>query len=186
MLTRKQEFNRIYETHKDLVLRVAYVYAGDLMVAEDIMQEAFLKLYKEMEEKQCDSAAAWLCVTARRLAYNHQKRTRGRKVREIPVDFQSAESSGYEKCRWSTEAEYLEELTESQRRSLHEKIMVQLMEKNPRWHEAIMLVCILERSQTDAAQSMGMTEDAFYVMLHRARTWIRKKYGVEYEEMKQF
>ncbi len=29
----------------------------------------------------------------------------------------------------------------------------------------------------------GMSTQAFYTMLHRAKVWIRKKYGIEYEEL---
>ena len=49
-----------------------------------------------------------------------------------------------------------------------------------------MLVCVLEYSQTDAAKKLGMSENAFYAMLHRARLWIRKVYGSEYEELNRF
>lgn len=46
-----------------------------------------------------------------------------------------------------------------------------------------MLTCYLEISQVEAAEMMDMSVDAFYVMLHRARNWIKKKYGVEYDEL---
>ena len=31
-----------------------------------------------------------------------------------------------------------------------------------------------------------MTENAFYVMLHRARNWIYEEFGVEYEELDKY
>lgn len=31
---------------------------------------------------------------------------------------------------------------------------------------------------------MGMKKDAFYVLLYRARKWIKKTFSVEYEELK--
>ena len=46
MLTGNREFNEIYEKHKNLVLKAAYIYSGDNYdVAEDITQDTFLKLY---------------------------------------------------------------------------------------------------------------------------------------------
>ena len=37
--------------------------------------------------------------------------------------------------------------------------------------------------QAKAAEMLGMRTQALYTMLHRAKKWIRKKFGVEYEEM---
>lgn len=59
------------------------------------------------------------------------------------------------------------------------------MKKNPRWHEAIMMVGYLEIPTAEAAERLGISENAFYAMMHRARKWIYKKFGVEYEELKR-
>ena len=37
--------------------------------------------------------------------------------------------------------------------------------------------------QEKAAEILGMRTQALYTMIHRAKKWIRKKYGAEYEEM---
>lgn len=57
------------------------------------------------------------------------------------------------------------------------------MEKNPRWHDAIVLVYYMNIPQEKAAEILGMHTQALYTMIHRAKKWIRKKYGAEYEEM---
>lgn len=184
MITEKHNFNEIYAKYKNLVLKVACMYSDDYIAAEDIMQETFLRLYKEIDEKPHPNVKAWLCTTAKYLAINCKKQAARREVSEISVlEIKSAENTDLEMNRESTEEEYFEELMEKERHSLHERIMSNLMAKNPKWYEAVMLVCVLEYSQVDAARKMGMSEDAFYVMLHRARTWIRKNYGVEYEEL---
>lgn len=184
MLTKKRNFNEIYTNYKNLVLKVAYMYSGDYIVAEDIMQETFLRLYREIDEKPHSNIKAWLCTTAKYLAINHKNQVARRAEREISeAEIKYAEGADQEMNRESTEAEYLENLTEKERLSLHERIFLHLMEKNPKWYEAIMLVCVLEYLQVDAAKKMGMSEDAFYGMLHRARKWIRKTYGSEYEEL---
>ena len=64
-------------------------------------------------------------------------------ARELLVLEEGAKDSGEEKAdvyRESVETEYLEELTERERSELNERILQHLMEKNPRWYEAIMLV----------------------------------------------
>lgn len=49
MLTEKCNFNEIYEEYKNLVLKIAYMYSEDYVAAEDIMQDTFLNLYKEID-----------------------------------------------------------------------------------------------------------------------------------------
>ena len=97
--------------------------------------------------------------------------------RELLVLEEGAKDSGEEKAdvyRESVGDKYLEELTERERSELNERILQHLMEKNPRWYEAIMLVGVAEYSQVEAARKMNMSEDAFYVMLYRARCWIKR------------
>ena len=54
--------------------------------------------------------------------------------------------------RESSEEEYMGEYTEKQRAKLHETIMTALLEKNPKWYEAVMLVCLMEYPQEEAAR----------------------------------
>lgn len=48
-----------------------------------------------------------------------------------------------------------------------------------------MMVGYLEIPTAEAAERLGISENAFYAMMHRARKWIYKKFGVEYEELKR-
>lgn len=180
MLIENHEFNEIYEKYKNLVLRVAYQVIGDLQAAEDIMQDTFLTLYKE-QGKEYRNIKAWLCLAAKHRALNYQKRL----SREIAESTLEEKISFIEPMRESSEEEYIDEYTEKQRVELHENIMTALLEKNPKWYEAIMLVCLMEYPQEEAAKKMDMKKDGFYALLHRARKWIKKTYSVEYEELKR-
>ena len=51
-MTENHEFNRIYEKYKNPILRVAYIRVKDLDIAEDIMQETFLRLLRLMEQSE--------------------------------------------------------------------------------------------------------------------------------------
>ena len=52
-------------------------------------------------------------------------------------------------------------------------------------HDAMILVYYMELPQAKAAEMMGLRVQSLHAMLHRMKKWIRKKYGVEYEEMKK-
>ena len=183
MVTENQNFNEIYEKYKNLVLKTAYRYSGNYSSADDIMQETFFALYKDMQKKeiyseeQYKNIKAWLITTAKHKAINSKKKV----DREISI-FEAEKNCEAE----NPENDLIEALKEQETENLHERIMTTLFEKNPRWHEAIFLACYLNLNQEEAAKRMGMTKGAFYLLLHRARSWIRKEFGVEYEELNKY
>ncbi|MEE1086869.1 MAG: RNA polymerase sigma factor [Schaedlerella sp.] len=182
-MTRNQNFNEIYAKYKNLVLKTAYRYSGNYSSADDIMQETFLALYKDMQKKDFDSEEqyknlkSWLITTAKNKALNLNERT----GREVSIFDAEQDLMGD-----NPEDSLIEEVEKAERAKLHERIMRALLEKNPRWHEAIFLACFLKLDQEEAAKRMGMAKGAFYILLHRARKWIRKEFGVEYEELDKY
>lgn len=183
MVTKNQNFNEVYEKYKNLVLKTAYKYSGNYSSADDITQETFLALYKDMQEKgrmseeQYSNIKAWLITTAKHKAINQRKRIE----RESSL-FDAEENMEAE----NPENSLIEEFQVMETTDLHERIMTALLKKNKRWHEAIFLACYLDMDQEEAAKQMNMEKGAFYLLLHRARTWIRKEFGVEYKELKKY
>lgn len=57
------------------------------------------------------------------------------------------------------------------------------MEKNSRWHDAVLFAYYMDIPQERVAEMMGVRIGVLHSILHRAKVWIRKTYGVEYEEM---
>lgn len=179
MLTGNREFNEIYEKYKNLVLKAAYIYSGNNYdVAEDITQDTFLKLYTKFDDLKGGNLSAWLFTTAKNAALNYKKKH----DREI-LSVDDEEYTDNEPYRESTEEEYAENELERERARLHDRIFQGLMEKNPRWYEAVFLAYYMEIPQEKVAQMMDIRLGVLHSILHRAKKWIRKTYGVEYEEM---
>lgn len=179
MLTGNREFNEIYEKYKNLVLKAAYIYSGNNYdVAEDITQDTFLKLYTKFDDLKGGNLSAWLFTTAKNAALNYKKKH----DREI-LSVDDEEYTDDEPYRESTEEEYAENELERERARLHDRIFQGLMEKNPRWYEAVFLAYYMEIPQEKVAQIMDIRLGVLHSILHRAKKWIRKTYGVEYEEM---
>lgn len=181
MVTVNQNFNEIYKKYKNLVLKTAYQYSGDYGSADDIMQETFLSLYKDMQQKDFYSAEqyknikAWLITTAKHRAINMKLKA----VHEVSIF--EAEKDLEER---DSEEKLIEDMEVRAVEDLHTRIMTALLDRNGRWHEAIFLVCYLGVNQDEAAKRMGLKKGAFHQLLHRTRDWIRKEFGVEYEELK--
>lgn len=179
MLTGNREFNEIYEKYKNLVLKAAYIYSGNNYdVAEDITQDTFLKLYTKFDDLKGGNLSAWLFTTAKNAALNYKKKH----DREI-LSVDDEEYTDDEPYRESTEEEYAENELERERARLHDRIFQGLMEKNPRWYEAVFLAYYMEIPQEKVAQMMDIRLGVLHSILHRAKKWIRKTYSVEYEEM---
>ena len=180
MLTGNREFNEIYEKYKNIVMKTAYIYYGSYETAEDITQDTFFKLYIWYEHLRKDNDTSWLYTTAKNAELNYRKKT-GREV--LGSNDRNEEEAAEETIRESVESEYFDKILSGEKKELHERIVSALMEKNPRWYEAIMLVYHLETPQAKAAEIMGIRVEVLHSILHRAKKWIKKKYGVEYEEM---
>ena len=179
MLTGNREFNEIYEKYKNLVLKAAYIYSGNNYdVAEDITQDTFLKLYTKFDDLKGGNLSAWLFTTAKNAALNYKKKH----DREI-LSVDDEEYTDDEPYRESTEEEYAENELERERARLHDRIFQGLIKKNPRWYEAVFLAYYMEIPQEKVAQMMDIRLGVLHSILHRAKKWIRKTYGVEYEEM---
>ena len=66
---------------------------------------------------------------------------------------------------------------------MNDRILSGLMEKNQRWHDSVMFTYYMDIPQERVAEIMGIKIGVLHSILHRAKVWIRKTYGVEYEEM---
>lgn len=181
------EIKKIYDEYKQLILKVAYYYSEDTELANDIAQDTFVLFMQDASKRKSldeyHNIKAWLTVTARNVTYNYLLK-RNREIHISDESEKTLEMYLDEKIQEdSAEKRYLNELIDKKHMTLHDYVMSGLLEKNERWYEAVMLTYDREISQVKVAQIMGMNTQAFYTMLHRAKRWIRKKYGVEYEEL---
>lgn len=179
MLTGNREFNEIYEKYKNLVLKVAYIYSGNNYdAAEDITQDTFLKLYTGFKDFKIEKIPAWLYTVTKNSALNYKKKYGCL----VSID---DEESGLENTlsTESTEEGYIEREHKTEKENLNDRILSGLMEKNQRWHDAVLLAYYMDIPQERVAEIMGVKIGVLHSILHRAKVWIRKTYGVEYEEM---
>ena len=180
MLTSNREFNEIYEQYKNLVLKAAYITSGNNYdAAQDITQDTFLKFYEDFEKLKKGNIPGWLYTTATRSAINFKKKHK----HEILTDSNEIHAEN-RSVGPSVETQYMERELNLKRSELHERIIDGLLEKNPRWHEAIILVYYMEIPQAEVAEMMNISLGVLHSMLHRAKKWIKNTYGAEYEEMK--
>jgi len=78
-----QAFHKAYEDWFPLLFRIVYRMVGKREVAEELVQEAFIKYYERREQLPTDDGLKyWLIRVVRNLTLNHEKR-RGRERRAL-------------------------------------------------------------------------------------------------------
>ena len=71
----EEAFDEVYQKYFRLVKHVAYQILPSDMIADDIVQETFFKIYQNIDSYQNDiSFSAWLCTIAKNLALNEKKK----------------------------------------------------------------------------------------------------------------
>lgn len=90
------EFEKIVAAHAPKIIRLAYRLTGNRDEAEDLAQEAFLRLYRALPKFRGDSTlGTWLYRTVTRLAIDHLRREKLRRAvfffsrenEDDPVDY---------------------------------------------------------------------------------------------------
>lgn len=97
MSEEKPSLRELFETEEGALLRFAYGIVGRRETAEDIVQDAFLRLHGHWEE--VSNPRAWLYRTARNLGLNHLRKHRRESITDEPPEWDEADGPGDELAR---------------------------------------------------------------------------------------
>lgn len=67
-------FDAFFVEHRDEVVRLAYVLCGDVQIAEEVAQEAFLRAYARWDERTLINPPGWVRTVAANLARSRWRR----------------------------------------------------------------------------------------------------------------
>lgn len=174
---RREKLAELYLKYGELITQVAVRRVRDYHYAQDICQEAFMRLFYKMDVFMGDEMVkAWLIVVADNISKDTLKKG-GRYSQENAEEVETSEEA--------TEAAGAEDyINEMARKDLRSRILSHLYKVNREQYHIVLLVCCLQMSVAEAAKKMHMTYDQLSMKLHRARVWIRNNYQKEYLEIK--
>lgn len=173
-------YTALCNKYANAVHKTAMRYSGNQHTAEDIVQEVLYKLYINRENINYDGVHSWLMTTAKRMALNH-KRNYKREILTEEIYDDAADGMLLD----SPEEEIILKLYNSECRELLDRILDDLYRVNPRWYDAVTITYLLEKPQKEVAESMNVSLEVLHSMLYRAKKWIQKNYGEEYERLKK-
>ncbi len=158
-----ERYRELVERHERRVFAVAWSRLGDAGLAEEATQEAFIRGYRRLWLLS-DGAkfAGWIASIARRVAINlglrHRRELnkRERWAVEQTAALETSDNKLFEPCSRDMLRQTLEELSASHR-------------------ECLVLFYLEGKSGAEAATVMGISEAAFRVRVHRARSALREQ-----------
>lgn len=169
----EEAFERLVREHGGRLLAVARRFLRDEEEARDAVQECFLSAFRSINNfEQGSRLSTWL----HRIVINAslmRLRSRQRKPEEPIEDFlPQFQADGHQvnhpTADWEGSAESL--LARSQTRA----IVRAAIDRLPESYRAVLLLRDIEEMSTEeAAQSLGVTENAVKIRLHRARQALR-------------
>jgi RNA polymerase sigma factor (sigma-70 family) len=155
-------FGRLFDLHRDAVLRQALRLVSSPADAEEVAASAFFELWRKRESVRLvnGSLLPWLLVTAANLSRNSSRSLmrRERLLRRAPRDHDDAEARAF--------ARIDDDLPRSE--------LVLALRRLPQRDAALVTMAALEGYRVaEIAQLLGLTENAARVRLHRAHKKLR-------------
>ena len=161
------EVELLYREHHDHVFRAAYRVTGSVVDAEDVLQTVFLRLVRRKEKVDLSpSPGSYLHRAAVNASLDLlRSRTRSRSVSIEEVAFDAPHSS-----EPSPE-------TQQVHRELQNQIRRSIATLGPKAAEIVVLKYFEGHSNLEIAEMLGTSQMVIGVLLHRARTRLRKEIG---------
>jgi RNA polymerase sigma-70 factor (ECF subfamily) len=150
-----QRFEDFFELHYVRLFRALWLIARDSSEAEDIMQEAFLRLWERWDRiSTLEDPTGYLYRTAMNLFRSRRRRALGGLRRALIEPFAR------------------DELAVVEGRDVVRRALVSL---TPRQRAVVVLVHVLDLSSAQAAEALGIKPSTVRVLAGRARTTLKRE-----------
>lgn len=158
----RQAFGEIVERYQTMVARTVKGMLGDAVFAEDIGQDAFVRLYNSLSDFRGE---AKLSTYLNRIAVNLT-------LNEIKRRKRSGGIVGYTETG-DYEINYTSDENESDRRDIHEVINKALMMLEPKFRVVVVMRLLEGYSTRETAEVLGLPQGTVLSRLSRAQEQLR-------------
>ncbi len=158
-----EEIIKVLETYKNKMYRYALSIVGDTFVAEDVVQEVIIKVWKKREQfEQIDNKEAWVITMVRNLSIDKLRRKKNKQSNDINDYFHISDNAP------------APDVQMEQKDAL--KKVSQIMAELPDMQREIITLRDIEGyTYREIAEIMDMKTDQVKVYLFRARKVLREK-----------
>ncbi len=162
----REAFDAIYDRHRHRVFAFLGRLSGDRALAEDLLQETFVRLARNAPDlAPATRLRPWLFTVARNLFLDHR--------RWVVLDFDRLRDLAL----WPSRPRHVDEtpfdLTEAT--ETEQRIEAALLDLPTKYREAVLLVGIEGLTPNEAAAIVGIRPDALRQRLSRGRALLRDR-----------
>lgn len=152
------DLERLFRAHATALLRLAVVLTGDQALAEELVQEAFVRLHRARSAPASGAELAYLRRTVINLSHGHHRHLRVVRRRSVdpPPDARAAE-------------------VDAVRREGQREVAAAVRALPDRQRDCIVLRFYAELSDTEIADVLGISAGSVKTHLHRARAALAER-----------
>src|SRR5581483_11449001 len=155
LISEDRAFESLYRLHRPVVYAYALSTLRNVQDAEDVTQTTFLNAYCALHRGvQPRESSTWLVAIARNVCRDRFRDAK-RRPREEPL-LESMPAAASEEPKYSLD-----------------DVSRELSALNPRYREILLMREFEGRSYAEISEQLGVSEDAAYAMLRRARNALR-------------
>ncbi len=152
------ELDALFRLHGTALLRLAVVLTGSRSLAEDLVQEAFVRFHRSGGSTTTGRELAYLRRTVVNLSHGHHRRLRVVRAHPLdaPPDGAAAETDAVRRAAQQAVAEAVRTLPHRQR-------------------DCVVLRFYAELTDTEIAEALGISPGSVKTHLHRARAALAER-----------
>ncbi|HEX5400075.1 MAG TPA: RNA polymerase sigma factor, partial [Verrucomicrobiae bacterium] len=160
-----ERYRELVERHERRIYAIAWSRLGDVTLAEEATQEAFIRAYRRLRLlRDGTKFSGWIAAIARRVAINFGLRHRRELNKRKRWAFEHADETAPESSTGESDSPCTSET------------LRQTLAELPASHRECLVLFYLEgKSGAEAAAALGISETALRVRLHRARAALRER-----------
>ena len=171
------KFEEYFLRYKNLVIRMVMKKTGDYQLAQEICQQVFIALYLNYNTVPDELVKAWLMRCTQNAIIDHIRKIHAKKNRHSEDTLDVLETGN---VVTAMKICHIEENMDN--RELTGRILREIKAVNSRWYEALTMICIEGLTYAEASELLNVSSDVLRARVYRARTYIRERFGKEYEE----
>lgn len=165
-------FEALVERYQDRAFRLAFSLVKDEDAAQDVVQEAFLNMYRKLSTFRGDAQfSSWIYRVVVNAALIRLRKVRRRAeigMDDLGTDVADEEAVFSTRPHWQVQADEA-----AQNSELREQILLAVDELDPKYQVVFVLREVEGLALADIAKVLELSEGAVKTRLHRARLYLQ-------------
>ena len=172
-----QAFETLVQKHQGSIHALAWRKIGDFHIAEEITQDTFLQVYKNLSQlKNPNQLLGWMYVIANRLCLKWLEKNKS--------VMQSLEDTPVEEIERASYIHHVAEQRETERTERHHELVKKLLAKLPESERTVVTLYYLGKMTTkEISKFLGVSVNTITSRLQRARKRLQEQQEVLIQEV---